>query len=58
MGFESPICAARNEPRRFLGSEPVADRYEIRSYECPTCKSVLRLVERTEPSMFAKSRKN
>lgn len=45
-------CTACDKPRKFVSSEPAAKRYEIRSYECPSCKSVLRMVECTEPNMF------
>lgn len=50
--FEMPRCVACDKQRNLISSEPAAKRYEIRSYECPACKSVLLLVERTEPSMF------
>jgi hypothetical protein len=52
QSFEGARCTACDTLRRFVGSEPAAHRYEIRSYECPVCKSVLRMVERAEPSMF------
>lgn len=48
----SPLCIKCNVLREPIQSEPVAPRYEIRSYECPACKSMLKLVERTEPSLF------
>lgn len=52
MGRNQYLCTACDKPRRFISSEPAAKRYEIRSYECPSCKSVLRIVERTERSML------
>jgi len=50
--FKSPVCINCHVVREPIQSEPVAPRYEIRSYECPACKSILKLVERTEPSLF------
>ena len=31
--------------RRVVRTEPVARQYEIQSLECPSCKSVVRLVQ-------------
>lgn len=45
-------CTPCNVIRNLIESEPVAARYELRTYECSACKSVLRQVERTEPSLF------
>ena len=50
--FELPRCTECNVLREAIDAEPVAQRYEIRSYECPACKSILKLVERTEPTLF------
>jgi hypothetical protein len=32
--------------RRLVGAEPVAKHYEIQFLECPSCKGVVRLVQR------------
>jgi predicted RNA-binding Zn-ribbon protein involved in translation (DUF1610 family) len=39
----SPVCMACNRERLFVSAEPVRRGYEITSYKCPTCGSVLRL---------------
>jgi predicted RNA-binding Zn-ribbon protein involved in translation (DUF1610 family) len=44
-------CTSCDGARRPLAVEPIADGYEITSYECPNCKTVVRLVEaRKEPT--------
>jgi hypothetical protein len=40
----SPICVACGVERHAIAIEPVNARYEIRSDECPKCKTVVRLV--------------
>jgi hypothetical protein len=45
-------CTTCDVIRNLIESEPIAMRYELRTYECSVCKSVLRQVERTEPSLF------
>jgi hypothetical protein len=32
--------------RRLIGTEPVTKQYDIQSLECPSCRSVVRLVQR------------
>jgi hypothetical protein len=39
------ICAACNTPRKAVSLELLNERYQIVLHECPSCKSVLRLVE-------------
>ena len=41
----SPLCVACGVERRSIAIEPVNARYEIRSDECPKCKTVVRLVK-------------
>jgi hypothetical protein len=42
------VCVACNVSRKAVGSEPVTNWYRITFYKCPSCKSVLRLVERRQ----------
>jgi len=44
----APKCMACNVERRLAAVEPIAEHYEIRSFECPNCKTVIRLVVRRE----------
>ena len=44
-----PLCTACNMPRKAIASEPVTYWYQITHYKCPSCNSLLRLVERKEP---------
>jgi hypothetical protein len=39
-----PMCVAYGVERHAIAIEPVNARYEIRSDECPRCKTVVRLV--------------
>jgi hypothetical protein len=39
------ICFACNCERQFKSAEPASNGYEIRSYECQSCKTILRLAE-------------
>jgi predicted RNA-binding Zn-ribbon protein involved in translation (DUF1610 family) len=41
-----PTCMACDRERLFVSAEPVKRRYEIRSFKCPNCGSVLRLAQR------------
>ena len=50
--FEPPQCTSCNVVRKLIRSQPVVQRYELRVYECPKCKSLLQLVERGDPSML------
>jgi DNA-binding NarL/FixJ family response regulator len=40
----SPLCVACGVERHAIAIELVTARYEIRSHECPNCKTVVRLV--------------
>lgn len=44
----APICSVCAVERAPVFSEPVTLKWEIRSYRCPICKTVLRLVEPSE----------
>jgi hypothetical protein len=50
--FELPRCSPCETIRELITVEAAAERYEIRSYQCPACRSVLKMVERTDPTMF------
>jgi hypothetical protein len=41
----APHCFACRIERVTIALKPIARRYDVRSVECPSCKSVLRLVE-------------
>ena len=43
MGQRCIMCCLN---RRLIGTEPVTKQYEIQSLECPSCRSVVRLVQR------------
>ena len=43
MGQCCIICCLN---RRLIGTEPVTKQYDIQSLECPSCRSVVRLVQR------------
>jgi hypothetical protein len=40
------ICIACHRERVFVSAEPVRNNYEIGSFKCPGCGSLLRLVQR------------
>jgi hypothetical protein len=42
-----PMCLACNGERRFISAEPVRRGYEISNYECPRCKTIMRLAQKT-----------
>ncbi len=44
-----PNCIACNVARTLISVSPVKNRHEMRSLECPECRSVFRLVVRREP---------
>jgi len=50
--LEPPECTSCNVLRKLIRSEPVVKRYELRAYECPSCKSLLQLVQRGDPTML------
>jgi hypothetical protein len=43
-------CLACNVARNVIGVIPTAGGYEIRTFQCPECKSILKLVVRDEPA--------
>jgi hypothetical protein len=48
-----PYCIACNVTRTLISVLPVKNRHEMRSFECPQCRSLFRLVIRREPHPFA-----
>jgi hypothetical protein len=40
-----PRCFACRVERVSIALEPIDRRYDVRSLECPSCKSIVRLVE-------------
>lgn len=47
MSAES-TCLACNVARNVIDAIPTAGGYEIRTFQCPECKSILRLVVHNE----------
>lgn len=41
----APKCFACDVERQMKTSVPITDDYVVTSYECPNCKTILRLVE-------------
>ena len=41
------VCLTCDCERRFISAEPVRRGYEISNYECPRCKTILRLAQKT-----------
>ena len=52
-----PSCIACNVKRNFTGAARVAYGYEISAFECPQCKSVLKLVVRGNLGPLPKARR-
>ncbi|SHK10759.1 hypothetical protein SAMN05444159_2429 [Bradyrhizobium lablabi] len=48
-----PNCIACNVTRTLISVLPVKNRHEMRSFECPECGSLFRLVVRREPRSVA-----
>lgn len=46
---EAPACYVCSVSRILRDVSPVVPGYEIRSFECPKCWTVLRLVSKSEP---------
>jgi hypothetical protein len=47
-------CIACNVKRTLLSVTPVRNRHEMRSFECPECRTILKLmVARRKPRLFA-----
>jgi hypothetical protein len=45
----APICITCNIERTLVSIQPTRNRHDVRQYECPTCKSVFRLVTQRAP---------
>jgi transposase-like protein len=45
----APICTSCNLERKLVTIKPGRNRHDVRSYECPTCRDVFRLVVQREP---------
>jgi hypothetical protein len=45
----APICITCNRERTLIGITPGRNRHDVRSYECPDCKDVFRLVVERMP---------
>jgi hypothetical protein len=48
-----PNCIACDVARTLISVSPVKNRHEMRSFECPECRSVFRLAVRREPRPIA-----
>jgi len=46
VGDGTPVCIACRRERQLISAEPVRRGYEIRSFKCPNCGSVLRLAQK------------
>ncbi len=40
----APVCITCNIERTLVSIQPARNRHDVRQYECPTCKSIFRLV--------------
>lgn len=49
--MQAPQCRECNRKRVSVGVEPIAQDYDVRLFECPVCKTILRLVERRQPTV-------
>jgi hypothetical protein len=45
MMHAAPQCGQCDRERVSVRVEPIAQGYDIRLFECPACKTILRLVE-------------
>jgi len=45
----APICITCNTERTLVSIQPTRNRHDVRQYECPTCRSVFRLVTQRAP---------
>ena len=45
----APICMSCNLERTLISIKPGRNRHDVRSYECPACHDVFRLVVQREP---------
>jgi hypothetical protein len=46
-----PLCSACNVERTLAAVEPIVKGHDIRSFECPACHTILRLVVRRDPPL-------
>ena len=44
MTAATPICITCNLQRTLISIQPGRNRHDVRSYECPDCKDIFRLV--------------
>jgi hypothetical protein len=44
MTAATPICITCNLERTLISIQPGRNRHDVRSYECPDCKDIFRLV--------------
>src|SRR4051794_17032230 len=44
----APQCRQCDRARVLVGVEPIARGYDVGLFECPACKTILRLVERRQ----------
>ena len=47
-----PLCSACNVERTLTAIELAAKGHDIRSFECPVCQTILRLVVRRDPTLL------
>jgi hypothetical protein len=47
-----PVCSACNVERTLTAVEPLVKGHDIRSFECPVCQTILRLVVRRDPTLL------
>ena len=47
-----PVCSACNVERTLTVVEPLVKGHDIRSFECPVCQTILRLVVRWDPTLL------
>jgi hypothetical protein len=49
--MSSPSCSACDVERTLTAVEAFAKGHDIRSFECPVCHTILRLVVRRDPPL-------
>jgi hypothetical protein len=47
-----PECSVCNVERKLTAVEPIVKGHDIRSFECPVCQTILRLVVRQDPTLL------
>jgi len=50
--MSSPSCSAYDVERTLTAVETFAKGHDIRSFECPVCHTILRLVVRRDAPLF------